>query len=267
MDVPTIPKNSNIKVLIGVVVIKIFDKSLNQVFGLLFASFFERIKSSAVEISLVINLTLVISNFTGIVAGFVMKYLSPKSVAMFGTMCVSCGLLLSSLASSFSEIVVTYSVLVGTGIGLVGPATFMCIIASFSNNRTQAVALSSIGSVIGDIILPQIVGFLLFHHKFSETILTIGFLSLLGTFGSFLLGQTSLRKQSLPKISEETNLILIPKTSSIFNRLDLHLLKDKNFLIRISGVACCIVVSTDFHLCFVYFLKVSFDDFSVLLLK
>jgi MFS family permease len=244
---------SNYKVVLGVIIIKIFNRSVTSVFGLLFEAFFWRLKSSQVEISSVMNATYVISNIAGIFSGFVTKFVSTRNIAIFGTLCVSFGLILTSFVSSFAAVIMTYSLLVGGGVGLVSISTFLAITDCFTEKRVQAVAISSAGGVVGDIVMPQLVGFFLVHVRCETTILLTGVVALLGTIGSFLLAK---RKEENVIASEETPLITEQKSRNLLESMDLDLLTEKDFLIRIFGLSLSFVVCADFDLIFPFFLKV-----------
>jgi hypothetical protein len=108
--------------------------------------------------------------------------------------------------------------------------------------------------------MPQIVGILLIHVQCEAAIFITGFITLLGTISSFLL-ITERKHRVRSSVSEETPLITSQAEtksmcSEIVEVLDLNLLTDKDFLLRISGISCGFVVCADFDLIFPFFLKV-----------
>jgi hypothetical protein len=115
--------------------------------------------------------------------------------------------------------------------------------------------------------MPQIVGFLLIHVQCETTIFITGLITLFGTFSSFLL--ISERKPRVRNsVSEETPLITSEtKTKSAYDEivelLDLDLLMDKDFLLRVFGISCGFVVCADFDLIFPFFLKVCAEMISL----
>jgi MFS family permease len=144
-------KFSTNKVIFAVILIRIFNRSVTTVFGLLFEALFWRLNSTQVQISLILNLTLVISNISGIIAGYLTKVITTKTLTVTGTFLVSIGLMMTSYVSNYAIVIFTYSVTVGIGIGLITVATFLAIMENFSENTTEAVALSSIGGVVGKV--------------------------------------------------------------------------------------------------------------------
>lgn len=145
-----VEKFSTYKVIFAVIMIRIFNRSVTTVFGLLFEALFWRLKSTQVQISFILNLTLVISNVAGIVSGYLTKVISTKTFAVTGTLCVSLGLMMTAYVNNYVIVIFTYSLVVGTGIGLITVSTFLAVVESFADKKTEAIAISSIGGVIGE---------------------------------------------------------------------------------------------------------------------
>lgn len=257
------------KVVLGVIIIRIFNRSVTNVFGLMFDKFFKNLKASPLEVSFVSNLTLIVFNFTGIFAGFMLKTIPVKVVTVLGTLFVSGGLMLTTFVHTVGAIIFTYSILVGIGIGLISISCLLIVVSSFQKGRNQAVGLSLTGSTIGDVILPQIVAHLLMYYDFKTAVFGVGILALLGTLSCILLFPSGKLNslQNLP--SEETHLLEISKQSQkqideenqatfkkLSNFMDLALLKERNFLILAIGISIGYSVSADFGLIFPLFLKV-----------
>lgn len=276
------------KVIFGVIIIRIFNRSVTNVFGLMFDKFFQGLKISPIRVSFVSNLTLIIFNFTGIFAGFALKFVSVKLVTVIGTLFVSGGLILTSVfAKSFAAIVFTYrylkikylisaiifefliSVLVGIGIGLISISCLLVVVSCFKKRRNQAVSISLTGSTIGDVILPQVVGYLLMYYGLKTAVFTVGLLALLGTLSAILFFPPG-KLNSLKNLPSEESLLLenLEKTQKlidlenqsilkkVFNFMDLDLLQEKKFLILTTGISIGYSVSADFGLIFPFFLKV-----------
>lgn len=256
---PKKPKDkSGYKVVIGVIIIKTFVHSITTVYGLLFQPFFKSLRSTEVEVSIVNNLCVALSNFSGILAGFMMKKISTKSVAISGCLCVTIGLVTTSFAKSLNIVLITYSAIVGIGLGLVVPACFIAVIDSFPTGRNQAVGVSMTGAMSGEIALPQIVSYFLVKTGFSETVALIGLLVFLGSFGALLLPDTV---NSSRRFSDEAKLLISKErdmtlTQKIAKFVDLDILKDKSFLVLIIGMSCGHAVAADFGMIFPSFLKV-----------
>lgn len=74
----------------------------------------------------------------------------------------------------------------GLGLGLIFPSTFVAVKDYFSTNRGRAVGLSMAGTGLGQMLMPQLVGFLLNEFGFAWTTRIIGVLCLHGAVGSLL---------------------------------------------------------------------------------
>lgn len=256
------------KCVFAVIIIRIFNRSVTNVFGLMFDEFFQNLKSSPLEISFVSNLTLVIYNFTGIFSGFLLKVIPVKIVTIVGTIFVSCGLMLTSLVSSFGAFIFTYSILVGIGIGLISISCLLAVVSCFKKERNRAVSISLMGSTIGDIVLPQIVGYFLMYYETKTAVFVVGALALSGTFSAMLFPPGKLNLTQNPSC-ETTHLLECPKQNhkkkvveketkfkQVADFMDLELLKDKRFLVLMVGISIGYTVSADFALIFPLFLKV-----------
>lgn len=94
-------------VVLGSFVIKIFDQSLVFIFGFLYGFRFAELDFNQKQISLIMNLSNVFTNVSGWVIGIAMEYFSVRQVGMFGCLMISCGIMLSSLASTLTEFILT----------------------------------------------------------------------------------------------------------------------------------------------------------------
>lgn len=83
-------------------------------FGLLFGDHLAAMGQATTGAALVININAVFLNFTGLLAGPMLKIYSPRVVCMSGSIMVAVGMMLSSLATTQWQIIVTYGCLVGT---------------------------------------------------------------------------------------------------------------------------------------------------------
>lgn len=70
--------------------------------------------------------------------------------------------------------------------GLIMPATFVAVNAYFKGKRSQAVGLSMAGTSVGQMVMPQVVRFLLDEYGYRGTTLILGGLALNGIPGALL---------------------------------------------------------------------------------
>lgn len=265
-------------VVFGAQLINVFNQSLISIFGLLFGGYFTLLKETESRIALVMNLSSAFLNLTGLITAPLLRNFTARSIAMFGCLLVSIGLMLSSITSSYFQIILTYSFMVGTGLGLIGPAIFLAISSYFTTKKSRAFGFAMAGTGFGQMILPIVVKFLLTEFGFRNAILIMGCLSLNGVVGASLFQPVEkhmIRRGGDHEQLDETEPLLKPSTSAACSTssyesleapegfwkklaisLDLSLLKDTRFLILNFGLACAYAVSIDFALILPFFLQV-----------
>jgi MFS family permease len=266
-------------VVFGATLINMFNQSLLSVFGLLFGGYFTALNESKVRIALVMNLSSTFLNLTGFLIGPLTKIFTKRKIAVTGCLLVSFGLMLSSITTSLNQVILTYSLCVGVGLGLLGPAIFISVSEYFTTRKSRAVALTMSGTGFGQMILPQVVKFFLMEYGFRGTILLMGGLSLHGVIGACLFQPVEWhmrrRVKDTEEITESSPLMKrSPSTSLTFGNIngadennisiwkkiqssmDLSLLKDPRFVILNFGLACTYTVSIDFTLILPFFLQV-----------
>lgn len=263
-------------VVLGACLINAFNQSLLSVFGLLFGAFFAVRDESETRIALVMNLCSAFLNLTGLITAPLLKNFSSRQVAILGSCLTSSGLALSSLATSLPQIIFTYSFLVGTGLGLIGPAIFIVVSSYFTTKKPRAFGFAMAGTGFGQMILPQIVRYLLAIFGFRGTVMIMGGLALQGVIGASLFQPVKwhlrrievnserepLLRPTSPSSSDESSYEMPDYISDGFwsrlaRTLDLSLLKNSRFLILNFGLACAYTVSIDFSLILPFFLQVN----------
>lgn len=263
-------------VVLGAQLINVFNQALLSVFGLMFGSYFTLLNESKTRIALVMNLSSAFLNLTGLITGPLMRTFSPRKVAICGSLLVSVGLMLSSFTSGLSQIIFTYSFLVGTGLGLIGPSIFIAVSSYFTTRKSRAFGFAMAGTGFGQMILPQVVKTLMSDFGFQGTILIMGGLSLHGVIGACLFQPVERHLRPLPQHIRENEPLLRPSSSTssyassyempdyrdngfwsrLARSMDLSLLKDPRFVVLNLGLACAYVVSIDFTLILPFFLQV-----------
>jgi MFS family permease len=269
-------------VTFGAMIINATNQAVISVFGLLFEPYFTTLKESKTRIALVMNLSSVFLNLSGLMIAPLLKKFSPRQVAIAGCSLVGLGFMLSSQTTKLEQVLVTYSFMVGIGLGVLGPSIFLAITPYFTTKKSRAMGLAMSGTGFGQMILPQVVKTFLNISDFSGASLFVGTLSLFGIAGAILfhpvewhMKRVESDSESMPLITNEisngklnghsNNLQngwekLPPKNEGFLNKisksLDLILLKDVRFIIINVGLAVVYAVSVDFTLILPYFLQV-----------
>ncbi|GLH16095.1 Putative transmembrane transport [Gryllus bimaculatus] len=139
-------------------------QSLLSVFGLLFFDTLEEMGAETTGAAVISNSMVAITNFSGLMTGPVMRRFTYRQVAMAGGVLVAVGMFFTSMATKMWHLFISYSVLVGLGLGLLNPSTFVAVNAFFTRARGRAVGLFR-GAVLilSAVALHSIAGAMLFH--------------------------------------------------------------------------------------------------------
>ncbi|XP_059609274.1 monocarboxylate transporter 12 isoform X2 [Phlebotomus argentipes] len=255
-------------VVLGVALTNIFNQSLISVFGLLFSQQLHELGQSTTGVALVMNVNSIILNSSGFIIGPAIKTFSPRRVAIFGSLLTGVGLILSSQSRTLWQILISYGGIVGFGLGLLNPSTFMAVNSYFSRKRGQAVGLALAGTGIGQMLMPQIVHFLLDEFGYRGAILIVGALAFHGIVGASLFQPVEWHSHPPTACQEHEKLLATdpplqknrPAQSTsekLKKSMDLSLLKDLSFLNISLGVAMAYTSSINFSMLFPYFLQFS----------
>lgn len=163
-----------------------FNQSLISVFGLLFGQELESMGYGTAGVALVSNISNMVTCFSGLVAGPVLKTYSVRKVTLCGAVISGVGLILTSFATTLVEVIIFYSFIAALGLGLMYPATFVAIKLYFTTKQGRAVGLSMAGTGIGQMLMPQVVRVLLDEYGYRWTTRIIGVLCLHGIAGALL---------------------------------------------------------------------------------
>ncbi|XP_017772636.1 PREDICTED: monocarboxylate transporter 12 [Nicrophorus vespilloides] len=272
-------------IVIGVALTNMVNQSLVSLFGLLFGEEIEAMGHGTMGVALVMNICSMVTNFSGIVTGPLLKNYSPRLVTFIGVLLTSTGLILSSFATNLAHLIITYSLFTGLGFGLIMPATFLAVKTYFDKKRSQAVGLSMAGTGIGQMLMPQLVRYLLDEYGYKGATFILGALSLHGLVGSLLfqpvqwhekkveVDETTSLLSAAPSIAKKPDSVVeVPSKSKsqlenaeistcvriwkkICQILDLDLLLDGVFINIIIGLAVVYTASISFSMLFPFYLQ------------
>lgn len=133
-------------VVFGALIINIFNKAFFSVFGLLYGPLFTSINVQQSDISLVLNLASFFSSFSAIFTGAILKFLSYRQLSVLACFLTSMGITLSSFATSVYQIMFTFSLFTGTGLGLLANSTLIAVTSYFTTKKRKAVSFSLAGT-------------------------------------------------------------------------------------------------------------------------
>ncbi|KAB0801492.1 hypothetical protein PPYR_05846 [Photinus pyralis] len=270
-------------VVLGAAITNMTNQSIFSQFGLIFGEKLTEMGCGTGGAALVININSMITNFSGLVTGPILKHYSARKVTLLGIFLTASGMVLSSVATNLIELIISYSVFTGLGLGLIMPATFVAVNEYFTSRKSQAVGLSMAGTGVGQMIMPQVVRFLLDEYGYRGTTLILGALCLNGLPGALLFHPVKWHMIETNTIDEEKQPLLVkhiqipqtttrygvveePGTSSnedkgktllrkVIEFFNFELLKDWVFLHLINGLALVYTCTVAFNMIYPFFLQ------------
>ncbi|KAJ8984423.1 hypothetical protein NQ317_012486 [Molorchus minor] len=192
------------------------NQAMFSVFGLIFGDRLEEMsQGKATGFMLVMSVNVMVTNFSGLAVGPLMRSFPIRIIAICGILCVGSGMIISSFSTAIWHIVIGYGFFTGLGLGLLASVTFLAINNYFTEKKSTAVGLSMTGTSIGQMLMPGFVGWLLSEHGFSGTTLTLGFMSYTGLLGALLFEIP--KKEEIKKEPEIKVLLDVPRPKSESN--------------------------------------------------
>lgn len=233
--------------------------SLIPTFGILLEPFFEGNNESA---AIVMNLFLFLTNLTILATGFLMKDLSAKMFVIIGSSLTFLGLVLTSAVTSLIQLIFTFSITIGVGLGLLNPAAFVAVLSCFTCKRTYAISIGFAALGLGQLIMPMIVKDLLAEHGLRPTLFILGGISVIGLIGAHFL--VPIRWRPCLQNDPEAQPLIVRKSfgkSSILMEIikatDLDLLWNFKYITIIFGLFIVFASSSNLSLIFPVYLQAS----------
>lgn len=85
------------------------NQSLLSLFGLIFGEELEAMGHGTVGVALVMNINSMVTNFSGLFTGPVLKKYSSRQVTLVGVIMTGSGMIMSSMANNIVQIIIGYS--------------------------------------------------------------------------------------------------------------------------------------------------------------
>lgn len=230
---------------------------------MMFEPFFEGNNQTA---TVVMNLFLFLSNLTIVATGFLLKDLSAKHFVIIGSSLTFLGLLSSSFVAAPTQLIYTFSVMTGIGIGMLNPAAFVAVLSCFTCQRIHAISIGFAALGLGQMIMPMIVRQLISEYGFETTILITSGLSLIGLIGGNFL--VPIKWQPCVRVDAESQPLIVEKNfgkptvilKEIIQATDLDLLCNLKYMVIIFGLCIVFASSTNLNIIFPVYLQVSRND-------
>ncbi|XP_018565266.1 monocarboxylate transporter 9-like isoform X2 [Anoplophora glabripennis] len=174
-------------VVLGAALINMVNQALFANFGLIFGEELEAMADGkATGIMLVMSGSVLVTNFSGLLVGPLMRKFSVRTITIFGILCVGTGMICCSFSTEIWQIILGYSCVTGLGLGLLASVTFLAINSYFTTKKSTAVGLAMAGTSVGQMVFPTFIGILLKKYYFSGATMILGAISYTGILGALL---------------------------------------------------------------------------------
>lgn len=85
------------------------NQSLLSLFGLIFGEELEAMGHGTIGVALVMNINSMVTNFSGLITGPVLRRYSARTVTFVGVIMTGSGMIMSSMANNIVQIIIGYS--------------------------------------------------------------------------------------------------------------------------------------------------------------
>ncbi|XP_038208362.1 monocarboxylate transporter 12-B-like [Zerene cesonia] len=187
-------------ILLGIGVSNVFNQSMLSLFSLLYGDALEAMGHKTQGAAIVLSVMLFVSNFSGPIAGALVKLTSARFVSVAGSFLSSLGIFVSGFSTNIAHLIISYGVLIGVGLGFIQNASFVSINSYFKLKKSIAVGIAMAGTGIGQTVMPHVVRYLLDKYGFLGACLLLSGLSLHGICGTLLIQPV---EWHLKKVEEE----------------------------------------------------------------
>ncbi|MEE8471820.1 MAG: MFS transporter [Dehalococcoidia bacterium] len=131
---------------------------------------------SRATISSVLSLNMAVYAVSCIVMGRLTDRFGPRVVVAGGAILTGLGLVLASRTGSIWHLFLTYSLMVGIGLGVVFPATNSGMVRWFKEKRGLALGIVNTGSGLGTLIIVPLANYLILSSGWRDAFVYLGLL-------------------------------------------------------------------------------------------
>lgn len=172
------------------------------------------------------------------------------------------GLVLTSLATTFTQLIFTFSIMIGIGLGLLNPAALVAVLSCFTCRRTYAISIGFAALGFGQMIMPMIVKQTLAEYGLRSTLYIVSGFSLIGLLGGNFL--VPIKWKPHTRFDMESQPLIIQKSlgkssivMEIIQATDLDLLWNFKYITIIFGLCIVYASSSNFKIIFPVYLQVT----------
>lgn len=148
--------------------------SMARIGGIVFYIVIEKFNVTRTKASVIFVMARMCAFCAAPITGKLLQKLTYRKVFCIGGLMMSSGLILTSQANAFWQIVLTYGILLGSGMGLLLAASILIVGMYFKKRRSFAIGIYYTCGGVGSLVMPIIFGQLLEKYYFNGSILILG---------------------------------------------------------------------------------------------
>lgn len=139
-----------------------------------FGIFFEKIQQSfdlgSAKTSTIFSVTAFLYYAIGPVSGRAADYMSARKIIAGGVLSLALGLFLTSFAQIYWQVIASFSIFVGLGVGLIYVPAIRALQSSVLRNRARATGLALSGTGVGTFVIPIVADRLLVFMSWQTSL-------------------------------------------------------------------------------------------------
>lgn len=156
-------------VAIGVAALFIVTLTPDSCFGLIFGDFLEEVGAGTAFVTTGVSVCIGSAASLGLVMNYALNTFTCRQVGVTGSIIYFFGSFLTAFATNVYQIIVTYGIMQGIGLGLMVPAAFTSFNHYFVHRRTFAMAITQLIIGVAAMVIPLIIQKLLEEYGFRGT--------------------------------------------------------------------------------------------------
>ncbi|KAJ9587651.1 hypothetical protein L9F63_018903, partial [Diploptera punctata] len=156
-------------VAVGVAALFMVTLTPDSCFGLIFGDFLEEVGAGTAFVTTGVSVCIGSASACGLVMNYALNNFTCRQVGVTGAIIYFCGSFLTAFATNVYQIIFTYGILQGIGLGLMVPAAFTSFNHYFVRRRTFAMGITQMIIGVGAMVIPLAIQKLLEKYGFRGT--------------------------------------------------------------------------------------------------
>ncbi|KAI5641176.1 major facilitator superfamily domain-containing protein [Phthorimaea operculella] len=191
-----------------------------QQFGLLFRDKFARQGITSSETTTILNVCMAVMSCVDLFNGPLFRTFSYRKMSLAGAIVIFISVFCTIFSYNFVTYLITFSVLMGAGLGILGAANSLALNTYWKKRRRLATAFSWTTTGLGPIVWPQIITYLFTSFGEEGTILLLSGFSLHAVFCALLLQPVEWHTKKESKKEIDVEKILDPDVNKALLTLE-----------------------------------------------